>query len=315
MKLEWLEAVNAVATLSSFSEAAEVIPCAQSSVSRHIRQVEDELGVVIFHRSSNSNVVTLTPDGEEILPLIQKLLANYNELRQYSRLQDRQRRLSLRLGLSQRMYSSACKGNLMSALYMAYPEIHLTLKEFVVETYLSALHFNRVDALLLPRAAPVGGEQETWLDNDFIQCEFVGRQELSIAFGSEFAPAGKKNITLRELEGHPIIFHTDIVKAYDPDDVEHSRSDHFVKACLDSGFEPELKLVDQNLADIKQALTAQGKGVFPSTIPRGLREYPGICYIPVENAPFCTQYYVLSLRQNKNPAIGMLVEVLKKSFA
>lgn len=315
MKLEWLEAVNTVAALSSFSEAAEVIPCAQSSVSRYVRRAEDELGVVMFKRSSNSNVVTLTAEGEQILPMIQKLLADYGELRRFTQNRRRQRHQTLRLGLSEKMYSSACKGNLMSALYMAYPEIQLTMKEFAPDAYLGILHSKKADAILVPCAVPAANGHGLWLEDEFVQCEFVGQQELSIAYGTKYTPSGRTSISLRELKDQPVIFHTDIVKAYDPADVGHSRSNWFVKACLDSGFEPKIKLVDQNLADIKQAMTAQGKGVFPSTIPCGLREYPGICYIPVENAPFCTQYFLLSLKQNKNPAIGKLIEVLKKSFA
>lgn len=314
MKLEWLEAVSEVAALSSFSEAAEAIPCAQSSVSRHVKQVEDELGIVIFNRSSNSNLVTLTSKGEQILPLLQKILDDYRQLQAACRPHSRRRLQSLRLGLSLRMYSSACKGNLMSALYMAYPEIHLTLKEFAPDIQLGALHSGKVDALLVPRAMPMNEPCSLQMGDDYTQCEFVGRQELSIAYGVAFAPEGRQSITLQELRGIPVIFHTDIVKAYNPGSIAHSRSDYFVKACLDSGFEPEIRLVDQNLADIKQALTVQGEGVFPSTIPSGLRAHPGICYIPVENAPFCTQYFVLWPKQNHNPAISKLIEVLKGSF-
>lgn len=314
MKLEWLEAISEVAALSSFSEAAEAIPCAQSSISRHVKRAEDELGVVIFNRSSNSNLVTLTSKGEQILPLVHKLLEDYRQLQTACRPRSQRRPQSLRLGLNLRMYSSACKGNLMSTLYMAYPEIHLTLKEFAPDTRLGALHSGKVDALLVPRARPVDEPCVLRMGDDYTRCEFVGRQELSIAYGAAFAPAGRKSITLQELKGIPVIFHTDIVKAYDPGSMEYSRSDYFVKACLDSGFEPEIRLVDQNLADIKQALTVQGEGVFPSTIPSGLRAHPGICYIPVENAPFCTQYFVLWPKQNHNPAIPKLIEVLKGSF-
>ena len=77
MKLEWLEAVAAVVKYRSFSEAAETIPCAQSSVSRYVRSAEDELGVILFDRSSNSNSVSLTPDGERTLPLIEQLLEDW----------------------------------------------------------------------------------------------------------------------------------------------------------------------------------------------------------------------------------------------
>lgn len=54
MEIQYLETVLAVAQYLSFSRAAEEIPCAQSSVSRHVGIVENELGAKIFTRSSKT---------------------------------------------------------------------------------------------------------------------------------------------------------------------------------------------------------------------------------------------------------------------
>ena len=249
MKLEWLEAVMAVAKLRSFSEAAETIPCAQSSISRHVRAAEDELNVVLFDRSSKSNTVALTSEGERVLPLIEQLLEDWTALRSATPARRARRQLVIRLGLDRWMFS----------------------------------------------------------------CEPVGTQPLSIAFGGPLLPAGRGSITLKELKGLPIIFHTDIVKLYRtrPGMQRHG---YFVRACLDSGFEPQIKLVDRELADIKQSLAAQGQGVFPSTIPTGLRAYPGIRYLPVEDAPYSVQYYLLFRTGDHNPAIPLLIKIFRECF-
>lgn len=314
MKLEWLEAVSAVARLRSFSEAAETIPCAQSSVSRHIRSAEDELGITIFDRSSNSNLVSLTADGERVLPLIEKLLEDWGALQRTIDSQRGHKPRTIRLGLDKWMYSSSNKGNLISLLYLAYPEVMLSIKEIAAVNRLGPLLSQKVDAVLEPRAVLVGQEYQHRPDDESIRYELVGMQPLSIAYGEAFAPTDRDNITLRELEDQPIIFHTDIVKQYDPSNLNRERHNLFVKACLDSGFEPLIKLVDRDLADIKQSLTAQGKGVFPSTIPPGLREYPGIRYVPVSDAPYSMQYYLLSRAEDKNPAISKLADALQECF-
>lgn len=313
MKLEWLEAVAAVAKYHSFSEAAETIPCAQSSVSRYVRSAEDELGVILFDRASNSNSVSLTPEGECIRPLIEQLLEDWVALQNATPACRAHRQFSVRLGLDRWMFSSSSKGNLISALYLSCPEIQLSIHEVLVEKRVEALLLKEIDAALMPRALPMGADPVPLESNDSVRYELVGTQPLSIAFGGSLLPAGRESITLRELNGLPIIFHTDIVKRYRAHPATR-RHDYFVKACLDSGFEPKIKLVDRELADIKQSMAAQGQGVFPSTIPTGLRVYPGICYLPVDDAPYAVQYYLLFRTDDRNPAIPLLIKNVQGLF-
>lgn len=313
MKLEWLEAISAVARLRSFSEAAETIPCAQSSVSRYIRSAEDELGVVFFKRSSNSNLVSLTSQGELLLPAVEKVLEDYRSLCSQISSGDHRREQPVRLGLDRRMYSSSCKGNLISLLYLAYPEVKLSFKEVSAENRLEPLLSGKVDAVLIPRPV-IAGEAPRPLEwADSVRCESVGQQDLSIAYGEAFAPK-KEGISLKEIAPLPVIFHTDIVKQYDPGQENPNRSSLFVKACLDSGFRPKLLLVERDLADVKQTLTVHGKGVFPSTIPSRLRAYPGIRYCPVTDAPYSMQYDLLFRADEHSGAIAKLLEVLRSCF-
>ncbi len=313
MKLDWLEAVAAVAKYRSFSEAAETIPCAQSSVSRYVRSAEDELGVVLFDRSSNSNSVSLTAEGERVLPLIEQLLEDWAALRSVTPACRARRQLAVRLGLDRWMFSSSSKGILISALYLSCPEVQLTLLEVPVERRIEALLRKETDAALVPRALPVDADPAPPESNDSVRYELVGTQPLSIAFGGALLPAGRESIALKELKGLPVIFHSDIVKLYRTRP-EMRRHGYFVEACINSGFEPTIRLVDRELADIKQSLAAQGQGVFPSTIPTGLRAYPGIRYLPVEDAPYAVQYYLLSRTGDRNPAIPLLIKMFRDCF-
>lgn len=54
--------------------------------------------------------------------------------------------------------------------------------------------------------------------------------------------------------------------------------------------------------------------MFPSTIPTGLRAYPGIRYLPVEDAPCAVQYYLLSRTGDRNPAIPLLSKMFRDCF-
>jgi len=77
LKLSQLRALIAVAEHGNFSEAALQLDVTQSTVSHAIATLEDELGVVLFHRGRHG--AQLTPVGESILKhalQVQGLLEN-----------------------------------------------------------------------------------------------------------------------------------------------------------------------------------------------------------------------------------------------
>jgi DNA-binding transcriptional LysR family regulator len=313
VKIEWLETVMAVVNLKSFSEAAALIPCSQSTVSRHVRSAEDELGVRLFKRSSSSNTVELTEEGDSLLPFIEKLLGDYEEVRGRIKTIKANQKTSLVLGINSLTFSSSSKGTLTSLLYLRNPEILLTIMEIPKTSRIEQLATGKVDAVLFLRAFRTGEEPEAIIDDPSIRCIPLGRQRLSIAFGESFAPENRDGISFKDLKEQSFVFHTDIRKSHDP----YSSMDRhalFVRACLENGFEPDILLVERHLADIKQVMAVQGKGVYPSMIPSFLREYPGICYIPVIDAPYYAQYYLMSLEDNKNPGIRQLELFLKENF-
>ena len=67
MQLQQLSYVLAVAEEESFTRAADRLRLAQPSLSRAVRLLEQELGVLIFNRGPGQGRVTLTPDGSALL--------------------------------------------------------------------------------------------------------------------------------------------------------------------------------------------------------------------------------------------------------
>jgi LysR family cys regulon transcriptional activator len=68
----------------NLTEVANVLFTSQPGVSRQIRELEDELGVEIFERNGK-RLTGLTEPGKGILPIIDKLLLEAENLRQASR--------------------------------------------------------------------------------------------------------------------------------------------------------------------------------------------------------------------------------------
>ena len=76
MQLNQLAVAVAVAEEENFTRAAARLHLAQPSLSRQIRLLERELGVHLFNRGPGQSLVTLTADGEALLPFIRRVLAD-----------------------------------------------------------------------------------------------------------------------------------------------------------------------------------------------------------------------------------------------
>lgn len=85
MKPHALRSVSAVAAANfSVTRAAEMLHSSQPGISRHLLEAEAALGVTLFVRRRN-RLVGLTPAGQAMLPLINRSLSQFDELRRIAR--------------------------------------------------------------------------------------------------------------------------------------------------------------------------------------------------------------------------------------
>ncbi len=77
MEMTRLQTFRTVATLMNFNQAADVLNCAQSTVSAQIKALENEIGTMLFKRIGKS--VQLTEAGGKLLIYADKLLAIRDE--------------------------------------------------------------------------------------------------------------------------------------------------------------------------------------------------------------------------------------------
>ncbi|MEX8518340.1 MAG: CysB family HTH-type transcriptional regulator [Leptothrix sp. (in: b-proteobacteria)] len=81
MNFQQLKSVReAVRQGFNLTEVAEVLHTSQPGVSRQIRELEDELGIELFVRAGK-RLTGLTPPGETVLPIIERLLLDAENLR------------------------------------------------------------------------------------------------------------------------------------------------------------------------------------------------------------------------------------------
>lgn len=81
MNFQQLRAVRETARLGfNLTEVAHALHTSQPGVSRQIRELEDELGIEIFVRAGK-RLTGLTPPGEVLLPIVERLLLDADNLR------------------------------------------------------------------------------------------------------------------------------------------------------------------------------------------------------------------------------------------
>ncbi len=79
MRLEQLEAFLAVAESGSFQQAARECGCSQPTISRQIQALEEQLGLLLFHRSAQAR---LTVGGERLLPRARRICQEWSQARE-----------------------------------------------------------------------------------------------------------------------------------------------------------------------------------------------------------------------------------------
>jgi DNA-binding transcriptional LysR family regulator len=79
MRIEQLQAFLAVAETGSFGQAAHKCGVTQSTVSRQIQSLESDLGLPLFHRSSQAR---LTVAGEKVFPRFKKICQEWATITQ-----------------------------------------------------------------------------------------------------------------------------------------------------------------------------------------------------------------------------------------
>jgi DNA-binding transcriptional LysR family regulator len=70
MRIEQLQAFLAIAESGSFQQAARTCGCTQSTISRQIQALEEDIGISLFHRQYQTK---LTIGGEKLLPHARKI--------------------------------------------------------------------------------------------------------------------------------------------------------------------------------------------------------------------------------------------------
>ncbi|MBC2658862.1 LysR family transcriptional regulator [Pseudomonas sp. MSSRFD41] len=142
MTVKQIRAFLAVAHSMSFALACERLHLSQSALSLTIKALEEGLGGRLFTR--NTRNVALTPEGEALLPLARRLIADWDNAEDEMR-----QRFTLQRGRVTLAAMPSFAGNLLPPILKQfrarYPQVNVTVNDVINEQVLEMVRDREVE--------------------------------------------------------------------------------------------------------------------------------------------------------------------------
>ena len=218
MDTKYIREFCALAETENFSEAADKLYISQSTLSRHIRTFEAELGVELFAR--NGKIVTINDNGKRFLPYAKRILEVQEECQEKFLEELRKLNDNLTIGLfSLDMHNQFA--NQAFEFKESHPDHNITFVEATSDTLRDHINEGVCDIAIVL--------SDNKLDKNFESC-MVYTDILSVILPAEHMLAGKQSITFDKLRKEKFL-------------IEKGESAEFALCLLaarDAGFEPEI---------------------------------------------------------------------------
>jgi DNA-binding transcriptional LysR family regulator len=267
----------AVARRLHFTRAAEDLLIAQPALSQAIRQLERELGVALFDRTTRG--VTLTSAGEVLLRgaerTLRELEVTVAEVRSFTG----QVTGRVRLGAWQSM--EVRLPDLLAAFRDAHPAVDVAINEIVSDAMLDAVRAGSLDVAMVVQRDHVSMAGLT--SQPFIT------EPYEAAVSATHALAQRTSVRLEELAEEPFVMHRP----------GSAVRDAILRACADAGFRPRIALETGEMSAAR-AFVAAGLGI--TILPRSSLRSPGPEVHLVPLRPELTRTSILVWPADRQPS-------------
>lgn len=298
MEIRQLQYAIQIAAEKNFSRAAEKLHIAQPSLSQQLSKLERELGVLLFHR--NTNTVELTYAGSVFVEKAQKIVDMLGEIKQEMDDISQLRKGKLVIG-SMPITGAHMLPLVLPVFQHRYPEIEIVLLEETSANLAQLTAEGRTDLSLL--SLPL---QEPSLDY-----EVLVEEEIRLAvpprhpLAMEASPNG--TIRLEQFREEPFI----VMKK------GQGLRKMVIDLCQEAGFAPRIVFESSNIETV-QSLVAAGMGVaiVPSMVERGRWSAFSPAYFTIDGQP--TRALVIARRKGRylskaaDAFIGTMRELIRR---
>ncbi len=281
MELRHLRYFVMVADELHFGRAAQRLFIAQPPLSQQIRQLEEELEVELFVRTSRK--VALTEAGQAFLKEARAILTRVDQAKLLAQRTARGEVGELSLGFTN---SAAFEllPRLLSAYRERYPHIHVTLQELRRDEQINALHTGRVQmAILRPMVTSVE-----------LSSEIIQREPLLLVLPSKHPLVHKEHVAIQDLAQETFV----MLPRY----WSSTFYDQIISLCYSAGFSPE---VAQEAAEIHTIVGLVAANIGISLVPASTQflRSRGVVYRRLQGDTSEVEMAIAWRRDDSSPAV------------
>jgi DNA-binding transcriptional LysR family regulator len=278
--LRELECFTAVAEELSFTRAARRLHLAQPPLSRHIRVLEEKMGVRLFERDQHG--VALTTAGGLFYEETRGILPQLSRAGEAVRRAARGETTRLRLGFVSAVLSAELVETFRK-FRAAHPQVQVMLHDSPPAEQLQAIAEGRLDGGfvgLMPEDHPAGVRFVPWRKEPLL-CFLPAGHRLAKPNSKQGAQK-KYRIALADLAREPFI----AVSA----GAAPAFAAHVHGLCREAGFRPRIVL-ESPRAQAVAVMVAAGSGV--ALLPESLAHLMGnaVCALPLKESPQVTHVF------------------------
>jgi len=287
MELRHLLYFKTVAEELHFGNAAAKLFISQPPLSRQIKELEDELGVLLFTRTNKR--VTLTDAGRYFKSETNAIFARLEESKSMVKQIHKSESGELRIGYISSVYQQHL-ADVLIAMRDVFPHIKTNLFEIPTLTQVKALEQGDLDVGIL--RAPVHSTQ--------LKVQTLFFDPFMVVIPNSTPTFNMQDQLAAYLKQSPFIFFS---KGFAP-----RYNDKLTEICQRMGFTPTIVHEANNVHSILQLIEA-GLGV--SILPSSLQQQYGylkVSFIPLENIPVNTEVVLAYKPTNHNAALKWFIE-------
>jgi DNA-binding transcriptional LysR family regulator len=260
MNFKQLNYFMAVAEELHFGRAAERLGIAQPPLSRQIKQMEEEMGAILFNRGRSS--ITLTQAGERLHMRGLAIMSMVDDTRLEVRRIGQGAEGRLRIGF----VGSSTYGilpNIIKSFRATHPGVNMSL---------IPMNNAQLQKQLVGREIDVAFARPALNDAEFAVKKLM-EERLIVALPDTLDTGSRRIADLRRLETHNLILY--------PEYPRPSYADFVLNACRDAGFDAPMQVFTMDL-QTAISLVAIGEGVCIVPESVGTAKRNGVKYLNIE---------------------------------
>jgi len=290
MELRHLRYFLAVAEEGNFTRAAARLGIGQPPLSQQIRDLETEIGAMLFHRVPHG--AELTAAGTAFLPEAKASLAAAEKARLAAQSANRGETGRLSLGFTASSAFNPIVSTTIRRFQARWPDVQLSLTEMNTLGLMQKLERGELDATFFRPGLD---------DPDGVRLKRLPDEPMVVALPASHALAKHKTLPLALLAKEPFILFPRLVGLSLYDDV--------VRACREAGFELTVAQEAPQISSVVNLVAADlGVSIVPASISQ--IKLAGVAYRPIEGPPAVARLALAVLRSQRSPVTENLMSLL-----